>query len=120
MSDKSKHQLVLEAQQEQTNTITDRRLDLRVALDDMVVIGGKDEYEPSIPVFLEKYNDGTTTTDLLREVYTDARLLKKTIAKLKKDGKITVEDKGQTTFVTLVKITTDKPEGGTDSVAEKK
>ena len=108
MSNNTKLELVAEAQEEQLGIITDRRLALRIALDEMDTIGGKDEYEPALPVFLDKYNKQTTTTDILREVFTDARQLKKVIAKLKADHKITVEEKGQTTYVTLVKLAVPK------------
>ena len=57
---------------------------------------------------MEKYAKETTTTDILREVFTDARQLKKVIGKLKADRVITVEEKGQATFVTLVKVAVPK------------
>jgi len=106
MNNQSKHQLVLEAQKEQIVIIADRRVALRIDLDEMQAIGGHDDYEPSLLVFLEKYNNGQTTTDMLRDVYPDARQLKKAIAKLARDGAIKAEPKGQITFITLVKVQT--------------
>ena len=114
---KSNYELVLEAQKEQVVVIANDRVALREDLDAMEKIGGKDDYESSLPAFLAKYNKGETTTDQLREVYPDARQLKKAITKLAKDGAIKVEIKGQTTFVALVKVEAPEAAAAEDKAA---
>ena len=117
----SKYQLVLEAQEDQVLVIADCRIALREALDEMNQIGGEDDYQTSLPAFLAKYKNGeTTTTDILRDVYPDARKLKKAVAKLHMEGKINAETKGQTTFITLVKVETPNAEPAENDAASER
>lgn len=103
---KSKKQILLEAQEEQAKEIANQRLKLLQGLADLDAFGGEDDYKISLTTILDAYgNEGISLTSL-RMALPDPVKLKTAVEELKTEGKIAEEEKGRSSILTA---TTQQP-----------
>ena len=87
---KSKKELLLEAQFEQTTTIAGCRVTVLKGLDELKSFNGEDDYAANLPIIVSAYPEGIEQSRI-REVLPDAVKLAKAVKALK-DKEIKVEE----------------------------
>lgn len=102
---KTLREIVLEAQQEIRNTITDHRLKTSQLLADLADIGGVEKYDDVVLAFVNEAGDKGVHVSKLHAVLPDSVALTKARNDLVKAGKIKAEKDGVTFLLTPFKGT---------------
>ena len=84
MTEKSKKQLVIEAQNEQLDVIATNRLTVLQSIDELESFGGKDDYVQGLRTIVNGYPDGITLSKV-QTVLADTKVLADARKALKKE-----------------------------------
>jgi hypothetical protein len=102
MSDKTKKELLLEAQNEEIDVITTHRLAMLRSIDDLAAIGGKDDYQRSLLAVVTEFGADGIALNRVSEVFSDQPLLKAARKALEKANKIGEAGEGRSKMLKLV------------------
>lgn len=111
---KSKSQILIEAQTEQLGEITNTRIRLLEQIADLKSMGGTDDYRESLLGVVTHHSpDGILLVDL-RDAFPDQALLKLAREALKNDGKIIDKVSKESKRSTILTAVAQEPSGQTE------
>jgi hypothetical protein len=102
MADKTKKELLFEAQNEEIDVITTHRLAILRSMDDLAAIGGKNDYQRSLLAVVTEYGPDGLSLNRASEVFPDQQLLMAARKVLRKANKIVEVGDGRSITLKLV------------------